>query len=157
MKTDLIKTIIDLRAIVSYVGEKKQWWNSNFHDSSSKDFLDYIFPKSTNTQFNCSSVSTRNFLDNQVGANYYHLFRLPMSVEELIAKKGVSNGVEQFTSEDDAMSLLTKLADGLSTDGNSGPKNIGSIDQFEKETLQVFAAEYKKAFENNFQVHPYLN
>ena len=69
------KSITELRLIVAYLGEKKSWWNTMFFDSSSKDFLSYIFPKSKNTQFNCSIISTRDHIDNQVGANYYHLFR----------------------------------------------------------------------------------
>tara|TARA_B110000046_G_scaffold178415_1_gene206278 strand:- start:1065 stop:1538 length:474 start_codon:yes stop_codon:yes gene_type:complete len=157
MKIDLINNIIDLRAAVSFLGEKKSWWNSNFHDSSSKDFLTYILPKSKNTQFSCSNVSSRHFTDNEVGANYYHLFRLPMSVEELVDNNEKSATIHSFESEENAKQSLMELATNLSVDSKGGPKNIGSSDQLDNELLQVFAAEYLNAFENDYQVHPYLN
>lgn len=157
MKIELINNIINLRAAVSFLGEKKSWWNSKFHDSSSKDFLAYIFPKSENTQFSCSNVSSRHFTDNEVGANYYHLFRLPMSVEELVDNNEKSATIHSFESEENAKQSLKELATNLSSDGKGGPKNIGSSDQLDNELLQVFAAEYLHAFENDYQVHPYLN
>jgi hypothetical protein len=157
MKTELINNIIDLRAAVSFLGEKKTWWNSKFHDSSSKDFLAYIFPKSENMQFSCSNVSSRHFTDNEVGANYYHLFRLPMTVEELVNNNEKNRSVDSFESEENAKQSLKELATNLSVDSKGGPKNIGSSDQLDNELLQVFAAEYLNAFENDYQVHPYLN
>ena len=157
MKIELINRIIDLRAAVSFLGEKKSWWNSKFHDSSSKDFLTYIFPKSTNTQFSCANISSRHFTDNEVGANYYHLFRLPMSVEELVDNNKKSATIHSFESEEDAMNSLKELAANLSADSNGGPKNIGSADQINEDVIQVFASEYLNAFKNDYQVHPYLN
>jgi len=157
MKIELIQTIISLRSAVSYLGEKKAWWNSSFHESSSKDFLTYIFPKSKNTQYTCSSISTRNYIDNQVGANYYHLFRLPMSVEELINRNEKNLILNLIESEESALEILEDIAGDLPTDGNSGPKNIGSVDQLNRDILQVFASEYLIAFMNDYKVHPYLN
>lgn len=157
MKRDLIDKIINLRNVVAYLGEKKTWWNSQFYESSSKAFLSYVFPKSKNTEFSCSSRSARNFVDNQVGATYYHLFRLPLSVEELIDKNQKTALVKTIDSEETAINLLFEISNGLATDENKGPINIGSTDQLNEEMLQVFASEYLNAFKNNFQVHPYLN
>jgi len=157
MEKNLINNIIDLRAAVSFLGEKKAWWNSNFYESSSKDFLTYIFPKSKNTQFSCSNISTRNFIDKEVGANYFHLFRLTISMEELISSTEKKTTIIDIKSEENALKILTELAYNSSTDGNSGPKNIGSVDQMNIEILKVFAAEYLNAFKNDYKVHPYLN
>tara|TARA_Y100000813_G_C24120950_1_gene332640 strand:- start:370 stop:843 length:474 start_codon:yes stop_codon:yes gene_type:complete len=157
MKTEIINNIIYLRAAVSYLGEKRSWWNSNFHDSSSEDFLKYIFPKSSNTQFLCSCIATRDSIDNEVGANFYHLFRLPMSVEELINNKAKSIGINSYKSEEEALKTLKEKAINLSSDGKGGPKNIGSIDQINEDLIQVFSVEYLTAFQNDYKVHPYLN
>ena len=78
MKSELIDNIITLRAAVSFLGEKMSWWDTDFYQSSSQELLDYIFPKSFNTQFLSACVSIRSLIDNEVGANYYHLFRLPV-------------------------------------------------------------------------------
>lgn len=157
MKTEIIKNIIDLRAAVSFLGEKYSWWNSNFYDPSSKDFLAYIFPKSSNTQFICSCISTRDYIDNEVGANFYHLFRLPMSVEELIKDNAKSIQINPYNFEEDALQTLKEKAINLSSDGKGGPKNIGSIDRINEDLIQVFSVEYLTAFLNDYKVHPYLN
>jgi hypothetical protein len=157
MNIELINDIIELRHAVAYLGERKSWWNSKFYDTSSKDFLAYIFPKSKNTQYSCSIVSTRDFIDNQVGASYYHLFRLPMLVEELINKNGIDANSNIIESDDDALNVLARKASGLSIDGNSGPKNVGSVDLLNNDIIQVMAAEYFNAFKNDYKVHPYLN
>jgi hypothetical protein len=157
MKTDLIKSIIALRAAVSFLGEKKAWWNSEFHKASAEEFLKWVFPKLTNSQFSCSNIVTRNFTDNEVGANYYHLFRLPMSIEELINNTEKSMAIHSFESEEQALKSLKELSLDLATDRRDGPKNIGSADKMDGDLLQVFAAEYRYAFENDYKVHPYLN
>lgn len=157
MKIELVKSIIVLRATVSFLGEKKSWWNSNFYDTSSKDFLSYIFPKSSNTQISNCSIAARNYIDNVVGANYYHLFRLPLSVEELISCKVKEADIRTFNNEEEALNALKKKAMNLSSDGKKGPKNIGTIDHINEDLIQVFSVEYLSAFENNYEVHPYLN
>ncbi len=156
MKTDIINNIIDLRAAVSFLGEKKSWWNSNFHDSSSVDFLTYIFPKALNTQFLCSCISTRNYIDNEVGANYYHLFRLPMTVEEQISNTAKVANIKLYKREEEALLLLKTKTRELFSDGKGGPKNIGSIDEINEDIIQAFSVEYLSAFKNDYKVHPYL-
>lgn len=149
----ILMAIQDLRKCVSYLGEKKYWWNSSFHDSISADFLLYIFPKTAKTIGHFPNFPARDFLDAQVGANHYHLFRFPVSLEEALTK---SKSELVIQTEDDAIKLLKEVADGLSVDNNPGPKNIGTSDKVNTDLLQVFAAEYHAAFKNGFQVHPYL-
>lgn len=156
LKTELTKKIIQLRGAVSFLGEKKSWWNTKFHESSSLDFLVYIFPKSVNAQFLCSNIAIRRIVDNKVGANYYHLFRLPVSYEELIKNKAKLHYSDILQDEENSIKTLKKIAMNLTSDGNGGPKNIGSAEQVDNDLLQRFAAEYLSAFENSFQVHPYL-
>ena len=157
MKTDLIQNIIDLRAAVSFLGEKKSWWSSNFHDASSKDFLTYIFPKSLNNQFSNSSIATRNHIDNEVGANYYHLFRLPLTFEELINDRIKVTILSSIQSEDEALQVLKEKALSLTSDGKGGPKNIGTVAEINEDIIQGFSSEYLSAFLNDYKVHPYLN
>ena len=157
MKNNIVDDIIDLRAAVSFLGEKYSWWNSNFHDPSSKDFLAYIFPKSSNTQFICSCISTRNYIDNEVGANYYHLFRLPMTIEELISNRAKSTRIRSYDSKEEAVQVLREKALDLPTDQKEGPKYIGSVDNLNEDLIQVLSVEYLTAFQNDYKVHPYLN
>ena len=157
MKSAIINDIIEIRQAVAFLGEKKSWWNTKFYDSSSKDFLSFIFPKSKNTQFACAIIATRDYIDNEVGANYYHLFRLPVSIEELINKNELELNFKLIESEDQALLVLENIAGGISSDGNIVPKNIGSVDILSNDIVQVIAAEYFHAFTNDYKVHPYLN
>src|SRR5690606_30231241 len=108
MNSDLISNIIYIRGAVSYLAEQNEWWDTHFYEASSIDFLAYIFPKSKNIQFSCSSIATRHFIDAQVGANYYHLFRLPVSFEELIHKRETTSEIPSMGSEKEAIAVLTK-------------------------------------------------
>lgn len=157
MKAKIIDDIIELRSSISFLMEKSQWWELNFNDSSSRDFLAYIFPKSSNTQFICSCIALRSCIDNEVGANYYHLFRLPMSVEELINNKVKSIDINSYKSEEEALKTLKENAINFSSDRKGGPKNIGSLDEINEDMIQAFSVEYLTAFQNEYKVHPYLN
>ena len=156
MKIELITKITALRKAVSFLGEKKKWWNTQFQESSSKEFLAYIFPKSKNTQLTSANKATQHLIDMQVGANYYHLFRLPLSMEEMIYEQERNVQIESFISEEEALTLLDKIALGLSASNTSGPINIGSSDQINDDIIQAFAAEYLNAFNNDYITHPYL-
>jgi hypothetical protein len=157
MKAKIIDDIIELRSSISFLMEKSQWWELNFNDSSSRDFLAYIFPKSSNAQFLCSCIALRSCVDNEVGANYYHLFRLPMSIEELISNRAKSTRIRSYDSKEEALQALKEKALDLTADQREGPKYIGSVDHFNEDVIQVLAAEHLIAFQDDYKVFPYLN
>ena len=157
MNKDTINNLIQVRKAVGYLGEKKEWWKSSFFESSSRDFLKYIFPKTNKGQSYFSTFPIRNKIDEVVGANYYHLFRLPSNFEEAIEKSFIPSDFQDIENESNAFNILEKIANDLSINQNSGPKNIGSIDHLNNETIQVFAAEYLSAFKNDYRAYPYLN
>lgn len=157
MKAKIIDDIIELRSSISFLMEKSQWWELNFNDSSSRDFFAYIFPKSSNAQFICSCIALRSCVDNEVGANYYHLFRLPMTIEELISNRAKSTRIRSYDSKEEAVQVLREKALDLPTDQKEGPKYIGSVDNLNEDLIQVLSVEYLTAFQNEYQVHPYLN
>ena len=157
MNKNIIKKLADLRSAVAFLGAKNKWWSSSFFDSGSKEFLTYIFPKSNNVQLNCALDVVRQKTDAQVGANYYHLFRLKVVYEELINEQVTQLKDELFTTEMDALAVLNRIAGDLIVTEAPGPKNIGVIDELDENLVQAFAAEYLSAFKNNYIVHPYLN
>jgi hypothetical protein len=119
--------------------------------------MSYAFPKSKKIQSNAALDALRFSIDKEVGSNYYHLFRFPISVEEMIYKNSYPSISNLFDSENSALELLSIMSNGLIIDYRPGPKNIGSIDQLDDDIIQVFSAEYLNAFKNNYKVHPYLN
>ncbi|WP_373707971.1 BrxE family protein [Kaistella sp.] len=156
MKEDVSIKINRLRLAVGYMIENKKWWNTEFFAPESRDFLTFIFPKSTKHGADHFVQALRFSTDNEVGSNYYHLFRLPIELEEQIYK---TNSAEKVTIENEqqAVKLLKELSDGLNVENNTGPINIGSADHIGEDTVQTFAAQYYRAFLNNYQIHPYLN
>lgn len=156
MKNDLIDQIVKLRSTVGYMVENKKWWHTDFFAPESIDFLSFIFPKSTKMGADYFIEALRFSTDNEVGSNYYHLFRLPVELEEQIYKTNSAEKVKIETLEQ-ALEILKQIAHGLRAESTTGPINIGSSDRIGADTVQTFAAQYYNAFLNNYQTHPYLN
>lgn len=150
--------ILQLRCAVSYLYEQKAWWDTNFYDPDSKAFLSYIFPKSNNSQPSAAFDVFRHLIDKEVGSAYYHLFRLPVSMEEKMFQNLDYLSNFEFNSVNGALDFLSNTANGLTVipDSGTGPKNIGSVDKLNENILAVIAAEYYSAFTHNYKVHPYL-
>lgn len=157
MQEKILENIVKLRASVAYLGEKNEWWQTKYFDSSSKGFWAYIFPRSKNPQLTQASEAIQHKVDAEVGANYYHLFRLKITYEELIKSKIDSAPLDEITTKEVAEEILAEVAAGVAVDEAPGPKNIGSIDELDESLIQAFAAEYLAAFKSGYVVHPYLN
>lgn len=157
MEEELIEKTLKLRIVVGYLIESENWWNTKFFDPTSKDFLDYIFPKSKNDKSVFFIDAFRYLTDMEVGANYYHLFRLPIKLEEQLYKKVRLSIGEVINSKEHALSILHDFSESLNIEKKSGPINIGESNQFNIDTIQAIAAHYDSGFKNNYKVHPYLN
>jgi hypothetical protein len=149
--------IQELRAVVGFLMEDRKWWPSQFFESSSNDFLSYIFPKSINQKMDFFLEPIRHLVDVEVGANYYHLFRLPIQMEEKLFKTAKSLVKPHSLSHESALEYLKNLSEDLLIERHQGPINIGSTERIDSDLIQVFAAHYLAAFENEYKVHPYLN
>jgi hypothetical protein len=149
--------IQELRAVVGFLMEDRKWWTSQFFESSSKDFLSYIFPKSINQKKDFFLEPVRHLVDAEVGANYYHLFRLPIQMEEKLFKKAKSQVMTHLLTYESALEYLKNISEDLLIERHQGPINIGSTERMDSDLIQVFAAHYLSAFENDYKVHPYLN
>jgi hypothetical protein len=149
--------IQELRAVVGFLMEDRKWWPSQFFESSSNDFLSYIFPKSINQKMDFYLDPVRHLVDAEVGANYYHLFRLPIQIEEKLFKTGKSQFNFQSLTHETALEYLKNLSEDLIIERHQGPINIVSTDKIDRDLIQVFASHYLSAFENDYKVHPYLN
>ena len=94
-------------------------------------------------------------MDSEVGANYYHLFRLPVEIEEQLHKGGYDVVVIQ--NEEHALRILEVNSGGLDVERNIGPVNMGAVSPLNKDVVEAISAQYFSAFGNNYKVHPYLN
>ncbi|GEM_PF-1388632 len=157
MEESVLKKVLILRSAVGFLMEDKKWWHSNFFEETSTDFLAYIFPKSVKQQSNFYLEAIRHSVDAEVGANYYHLFRLPVQGEEKLYKIVSLDSNKIVSSSESALEVLKKLTGDLFVDQHQGPINIGSSEQLSEDVIQVIAAHYLSSFENDYKVHPYLN
>lgn len=157
MKGEILSEIFELRLSVGFLMEKHQWWQTQFFSESSSEMLSYAFPKTANSNLNFYLEPIRQMVDNKVGANYYHLFRLPIQIEEQLYKKSAESTDLLKINEDSAISILRAISAELSIDKSEGPINVGQSENLVFETIQAIAAHYLSAFENNYKVHPYLN
>lgn len=156
MKEELLHKITKLRLAVGYMIEKQEWWSSTFFSTHANDYLGYIFPKSTKENAGFFLDSIKYSVDAEVGANYYHLFRLPIELEEQLHK--ITFDIKESVYNDEkALHILEQLSDGLTVEANNGPINIGNSDQLNSDIVQAFATQYYFAFLNHHKVHPYLN
>lgn len=145
-----------LRVSVALLGESLGWWDTVFFTPNSFTYLNYVFPRSRNANQISACDVVEKIVDQKVGANHYHLFRLSINHEESIHGL-LKKGEIKVSNVEEALQTLEKISEGLSVDQTPGPKNIGSLDQLDQNVIQAFAAEYLHAFKNNYEVYPYLN
>jgi hypothetical protein len=155
MNPDIVKKLSQLRVSIAMIGETKKWWNTKFFDSTSNTFVNYIFPRSENANKIIAGEIIQRIIDEKVGANHYHLFRLSINQEEEIHKFLKSENID-VKNTNDAFQILEDISEELSIDKTPGPKNIGTIEQFDNNVIQAFAAEYLAAFRNDYETYPYL-
>ena len=150
MENNILKKIIQIRIAVGFLMEEHKWWHSSFFAPITTEFLGYIFPKSIKLNSDFYLEAIRHSIDSEVGANYYHLFRLPIHVEEKLFKNASLSAEEIVPNMVNALELLENSAKGLNVEQHQGPINIGSSEQLNEDVIQAFAAYYFSAFENNY-------
>lgn len=157
MTKDNINNLLLTRVAVAIIGEAKGWWDTKFFNESSKAFLNFTFPRSKNVQYASAFDAIKSIIDKKVGPNNFHLFRLSINYEEQLHNQLIKGDFDKYLEIDKAKGVLKEFANNLSVDATQGPKNIGSINEIDDNLIQAFAAEYLKADESSYEVHPYLN
>lgn len=157
MTKENINNLLLTRIAVAVLGENNGWWDTKFFSTSSKSFLNFVFPRSKNIQFSAAFDAIKAIVDDKVGANNFHLFRLSINYEEQMHHMLKDGDFESYLSLERAREILRVLASELSVDNVNGPKNIGNIHELNQDLIQAFAAEYLNADNNNYETYPYLN
>lgn len=157
---ELVKKIAECRAVVGYLGEKGQagWWESSFLGSTSSSFLAPIFHKSLSlAQYQGVTTAAALVHDEVIGAGCtYHLFRLPIHLEQLIAEVLRNQSTTSILSQEHAMSTLLEIACGNSGSATTGPILIGKMTDDLLAKTQEIAGVYHAAFIAKTKAFPYL-
>ena len=166
MDSALHKTLIKLRFLVGFLGEKSQhgWWQSSFLSPELEAFLGPIFPRTKWLAAYHGVVEAAARVHDErigVGSGVYHLFRLPRSLEQVLHELMMNHEVTADLIPDlsDRSSAETSL-NGLAMNevkGSPGPISFGTSDDVGSVGLwRRAAACYLEAFSDGSQSFPYV-
>ncbi len=148
-----------LRKLVGFLGSQPvfSWWDSNLMSETGLRFLLNSFPRSAESAaFNATCEGARRLHDQELGRiGCYHLFRLPLGVEDMLDK--ASGGVVAGMTQESAMADLAEIADARIV-APAGPVQIGVEKKILTETsVQELAAHYHSAFAQGIRCYPYFS
>lgn len=157
-------TIAELRVLIGYLGEKGQanWWGSEFFSATATAFLAPIFNRSLYlAQYHGVTAAAAKVHDEAIGVGrIYHLFRLPIGLEQASADvlhdaAFVQTMQARLASRELALARLVELAEKAES-VSPGPVSLGQMSQDLKAELQRVAGFYCAAFSSGIQTFPYV-
>lgn len=148
-----------LRWLVAILGSKMNaaWWDCSFMDETGIKFLANSFPRSAaGAAFHATTEAAQRVHDAALGRiGCYHLFRLPLTIEDRLLEVRESNG--DLPTKNDALAELAGMAD-AAIDAPDGPVQIGVEKKILTETsLRELAAHYHSAFSKGTRCFPYFS
>lgn len=156
--------IPELRCLVGFLGEKNQanWWSSEFFGATASAFLAPIFNRSIFlAQYQGATAAAAKVHDDAIGVGrIYHLFRLPIELEQSAADAFIEPAFVQavqarLANRELALARLAELAEKAES-ALSGPVSLGNISQDFKVKLHRAAGFYCSAFNSGIQTFPYV-
>jgi hypothetical protein len=148
-----------LRWLVAILGSKKvaAWWDCSFMDETGIKFLSNPFPRSAaSAAFHGTAEAAQRVHDAALGRiGCYHLFRLPLSIEERLL--AVHKLFPEIPTNEAAMNELANMAD-VSINAPEGPVQIG-VERIilTENSLRELAAHYHSAFTKGIRCYPYFS
>ncbi|MDI6749493.1 MAG: BrxE family protein [Rhodocyclaceae bacterium] len=165
MKKRCLQTLLQMRLLVGYLGEKAQcaWWPTAFYEASSRLFLEPIFSKTSRlAQYHGVMEAARRLHDEHLSVGSYHLFRLPEEVEQdlhavVLSSEGEDLASQVPPSKEAALEALKRMAAAPVSMSSVGPTAVGSLKDIDSpDTLKAIAAAYLSAFTQDTKIYPYL-
>ncbi|MBK1645201.1 hypothetical protein CKO25_11210 [Thiocapsa imhoffii] len=156
--------LLEARLLVGYLGERAQcnWWETAFHEPSSRPFLGPVFIKTAGlARYHGVCEAARRLHDEHLNVDGFHLFRLPEEIEQDL--HGLMQGDVGETisacltqSREAALDALSRLAI-AGRPASDGPTRVGTIAELASErTLGLIAEVYRSAFSQGIRAYPYL-
>lgn len=157
-------TIAELRVLIGYLGEKghANWWGSDFFGITAAAFLGPIFNRSLFlAQYQGATAAAAKVHDEAIGVGrIYHLFRLPIGLEQASADalndaSFVQTLQARLAIRESALARLAELAEKAES-ASPGPVSLGQMSQDLRAELQRAAGFYCAAFTSGIQTFPYV-
>lgn len=156
--------IAELRILIGYLGEKGQanWWSSEFFGATATAFLAPIFNRSLFlAQYQGATAAAAKVHDEVIGVGrIYHLFRLPIGLEQASADALSDTTFVQtlqgrLASRELAMARLAELAEKPES-ASPGPVSLGQMSEDLSAELQRAASFYCSALTAGIRTFPYV-
>jgi hypothetical protein len=159
----LLEEIARLRLLVGYLGQRKQfgWWDCTFLDPTGLQFLATTFPRTARLAgLRSVTEAACRVHDQALGRGAFHLFRLPLAIEERVEEAvpefGESFDFSIVASKEASLTLLGEMADARIT-APAGPVQVGVAKKILTRTsVGELAAHYGSAFAHGIQCFPYF-
>jgi hypothetical protein len=165
MENHLFESLATLRSVIGFLGEQAQygWWSSAFFSSSSRAFLNPVFPRTPNlARYTGVTHAAARVHDERIGVGrVYHLFRLPEDMEQWMHKFVQDNTLWQeitplLSSKEAALAYLRDVAD-TSSYFDGGPIRLGALQNLkESSSGAALASCYLYGFEKEEPIYPYF-
>ncbi len=162
--SEIATTIAELRVLIGYLGEKGQanWWDCEFFSTTTTAFLAPIFNRSLFlAQYQGVTAAAANVHDEAIGVGrIYHLFRLPIGLEQASADvfndpTFVQEVQARLANRELVLKRITEMAEKAES-SSPGPVSLGQMSQDLKIQLQRAAGFYSAAFTSEIQSFPYI-
>ncbi len=166
MKKDHLVAMLKLRMAVGFLGETHQhgWWPSAFFSPSSSAFLAPIFGRTLlSARYHGVREAAASVHDRHIGtgANIFHLFRLPESIERelhgLLRESEMEREIAELTRDHaSVMSYVQTTAQQIATQ-SVGPAYIAPAQALDTSAAwQQVAQHYLNAFRTGTQTFPFF-
>jgi len=164
MKESYLPTLLQMRLLVGFLGERAQfgWWPTSFYEGSSRLFLEPVFSKTSRlAQYHGVLEAARRLHDEHLSVGSYHLFRMPEEVEQdlhALVQSDVGEEIAGKLPQDKtaALDALKRLAP-EGEKSSEGPTAVGSVKDLDAPAvLNAIAGAYFSAFAQNAKTYPYL-
>ena len=162
MRSIHLPTIAKVRLLVGALGERHEWWRTQFTHETSQRSLEIIFPRTAlRAALESVTEAARRVHDEKLEPKTCHLFRLPSALEDRLAD-WLADVPEKTLAwppaqRDEVVAQLQRLAGKSTVTVAEGPQSLGDAARLEdKRTFEDLASAYLIAANSGFRPIPYF-
>jgi hypothetical protein len=160
MRSTHLPTIAKVRLLVGALGERFEWWRTQFTSETAQRSLMLLFPQtSTRAALESVTEAARRIHDEKLGPYSFHLFRLPVHLEDRLAGWLAKSEMSLSWPPAAKDALLAELERTGGKGGSSaeGPLCLGKPVRLNQESaFKELATVYLHAARGGSRVIPYF-
>jgi hypothetical protein len=162
MRSIHLPTIAKVRLLVGALGERLEWWRTQFTHETSQRSLEIIFPQTAlRAALESVTEAARRVHDEPLDPRSFHLFRLPSALEDRLADWLAAAPEKTIAwppaQRDDIVAQLQRLAGKSALSVAEGPQSLGDSARLnDKRTFEDLASAYVIAARSGFRPIPYF-